>query len=396
MLKENNFSCLITPSPTLAMSERARILAKQGHEVINLSVGEPDTPVPTWVQQAACQAIQQGMHLYTPTAGADYLRQAVVDKLLRDNNLSGYSPSQVCVSTGAKQVLHNILMVTLEPGDGVIIPAPFWVSYPTMVTMAGGVPMVIPCGQTDGFKLSASALERAITPSTKWVILNSPSNPSGAVYTASELEQWAEVLRRNPHVGIISDDIYEHLVYAPHTFVSLAAIAPDLRDRLILVNGVSKSFCMTGWRVGYGIGPQPLIDAMIKFQSHTTSGTCCVAQWACAAALNHPEHATLFLQQQRDLFAKRRDLLVHGLRQAGMDLDMPQGAFYTYANVQNVMQRRGVVSDVMLAHRLLDEVFVSTVPGTEFGLPGYLRLSYALDDNSLRQAVQRLSEWANA
>ena len=381
----------IPQSATLAMSEKAALLKKQGKDVINLSVGEPDLFVPQWIREAAIKAIQEGSHLYTPISGLPELRQAVIQKLERENDLPGYALSNVIVSNGAKQVLHNALMVSVEHNQEVIIPAPYWVSYPTMVTMAGGKPVVLPCTEDTQFKLTAKSLRAAITPLTRWVILNSPSNPTGAVYSRTELREIADVLIEHPHVWILSDDIYEHLVYSPYEFASILNVEPALRDRTLLVNGLSKSFAMTGWRIGYGVGPVELIEAMIRFQSHSTSGGCCISQWAAVAALNDPQAAS-FLAEQTKIFQNRRDVLVSGLS-SFVHAESPQGAFYVYANVSELIKDKKMSCDSELAHSFLVHTLVSCVPGIEFGLTGYIRFSYAVEEKILEKAVDRLNAW---
>lgn len=388
----NDFAHQIPSSPTYAMAERAAALKKEGKDIINLSVGELDIPMPEWIQKAAIDAIQKGSHLYTPIAGLPELREAVVEKLRRENHLEGYTASQIIVGTGAKQVLYNALMVSLSPDDEVILPAPYWVSYPAMVSMSGGKVVPVVCPMEDDFKLSASALRQAITPRTRWLLLNSPSNPSGALYTEAELGALAEVLCEHPHVWVLSDDIYEHLTYDNSRFASILSVEPSLRGRTLLVNGLSKSFAMTGWRVGYGAGPIELIQAMSKLQSQSTSGACCIAQWAAVSALTNPEKSTEFFAQVRQIYAKRRDILRNGLP-SEMPVTNPPGAFYLYPNVREIMRKKGMNSDIDLATNLLEEGFVSSVPGSEFGAPGYLRLSYAVPEAMLQKAIEYLHRW---
>lgn len=390
----NHFAQCIPSSPTLAMSEQANQLAKQGIEVINLSVGEPDLPVPEWVRTAATDAIVRGEHVYTPIAGLPELRQAVVDKLARENHLSGYQPSQVIVGNGAKQVLFNACMVLFQKGDEVMVPAPYWVSYPTMVEMSGATPVIVACPENDGFKLSAERLRANIGPKTRGVFLNSPSNPTGAVYTPKEWRDLADVLLDHPEIFIICDDIYEHLVYAPHRFTTLLQTEPALKERTLMVNGLSKSFSMTGWRVGYGVGPAAIISGMTRLQSHSTSGASCIAQWAAIQALNDPQSKG-FLQQRIDIFEKRRDILVQGLQDI-MPVQSPAGAFYVYANVLDLMEQKGVQSDLDLGQAMLKQAHVSGVPGTEFGLAGYMRFSYATSEDRLYRATERLQNWVGS
>ena len=390
----NGFSKRIPASPTLALSEKVNQLAKQGVEVINLSVGEPDLPIPEWVKTAAIEAIGRGEHVYTPIAGLPVLRQAILDKLARENHLTGYDSSQVIVGNGAKQVLFNACMVLFDSGDEVIVPAPYWVSYPTMVDMANATPVLVPCPQEDGFKLSPERLRSYIRPHTKGIFLNSPSNPTGAVYSKEEWRALSQVLLEHPNIFIICDDIYEHLVYPPHGFVTLLEIEPKMKERTLIVNGLSKSFSMTGWRIGYGVGPKDLIAAMTRLQSHSTSGANCIAQWAALSALND-ERSQDFLEERKAIFQKRRDLLVQGLHNV-MPVEHPMGAFYVYANGLGVMQKKGLETDLILGQDMIEHARVSGVPGTEFGLPGYIRLSYAIGEDSLRRALDRIQDWAQS
>lgn len=383
----------IPSSPTLAMSEKAKLLEKQGVHVINLSVGEPDLPLPHWVRRAAMEAIERGEHLYTPIAGLPALQRAVVEKIARENHCKGYDTHNVIISNGAKQVLFNACMALINPGDEVIVPAPYWVSYPTMVEMAGGIPVILPCPERDGFKLTSHGLEASITTKTRCIFLNSPSNPTGAVYSAQEWRALADVLLKHPEIFILCDDIYEHLVYAPHTFTTLLEIEPRLQDRTLMVNGLSKSFSMTGWRVGYGVGPMKVIKAMTRLQSHSTSGASCIAQWAALAALEDPQSVE-FLEERRRIFQERRDILVQGLS-SFMPLSSPMGAFYVYGDVGALMDKKGFPSDLILGEKMLEQAGVSGVPGTEFGLPGYMRFSYAVAGDILLQAAERLQKWAN-
>jgi len=388
----NDFAANIPPSPTLAMSEKANQLAQKGIHVINLSVGEPDLPVPEWVRSAGVDAIIRGEHVYSAIAGLPELQQAIMDKMSRENNLVCTKDDRVIVGNGAKQVLFNACMVIIHEGDEVIIPAPYWVSYPTMVTMAKGVPVIVACPQSDGFKLTPKKLEQAIGRKTRCVILNSPSNPTGAVYRAHEWRGLADVLLQHPDIFIICDDIYEHLVYADEKFTTLLEIEPKLKDRTLIVNGLSKSFSMTGWRVGYGVGPKDVVAAMTRLQSHSTSGASCIAQWAAVSALNDPK-SRHFLTQRKDIFRERRDLLVQGLKDI-MTVTCPEGAFYVYADVTDLMAKKGYSTDLMLGEKMLEQAAVSGVPGTEFGLPGYMRFSYATSVDILTQAILRLQSWA--
>lgn len=388
----------VSDSPTLKIAEKASALKNQGHPVLNLSLGEPDTQVPEWVQQAAIDAIARGDHLYTATSGLKPLKQAIIQKMERENRLYGFSEANVVVSTGAKQVLFNALSVSLEPGDEVIIPAPYWVSYTAMTELADGVPVIVSCGADTGFKMTPEALQAALTPRSKWVILNSPNNPSGAVYTRKELEALAQVLEAYPHVWILSDEIYEHLVYGNAEAISILEVAPSLMSRTLLVNGVSKSFAMTGWRLGYGVGPTPLLEGMIRLQSQSTSGACCITQSAALAALSDGR-SSAFLNKQKQVFVARRDVLVEGLSTVeGLTLFSPDGAFYGFAQCAGLLAGRTpggrkVGSDAELAEAMLEEIFLSCVPGSEFGMPGYLRFSYAVEEAILREAIERLRIW---
>lgn len=383
----NAWSQAIPSSPTLAISERAQVLAQEGHKVLNLSLGEPDMPPPSWVKEAAIDAVITNKHRYTPVAGLAVLRQAIVKKFQRENDLSGYAVDQTIVSTGAKQVIHNALMVSLCPEQEVIIPIPYWVSYPPLVTMAGGKPIFAPCNAD--FKLTPETLSSLITAKTRWLIVNSPSNPTGAVYQPDELKALADVLEAHPHVWILSDDIYEHLVYDQKSFTSILNVAPSLASRTLIVNGLSKSFSLTGWRLGYGMGPKVLIDAMIRFQSHATSGTCCLTQWAALSALDDPR-SVCFLEDQKVLFQKRRDLLVKNLN---LPVVIPEGAFYVFVDVREAIKAHQLEDDMALAKLWLEKLYVSCVPGTEFGMPGFVRLSYALDETALSMAIARLNGW---
>ena len=318
----------IKPSATMAVTDKARALKAAGRDVIGLGAGEPDFDTPDNIKKAAIKAIESGRaSKYTAVEGLAELKQAVVDKFKRENNLD-YKPNQIIVSTGGKQVLYNALMVTLNPGDEVIIPAPYWVSYPDMVLLAGGEPVIVPTRMEDGFKMKPEALERAITPRTKWIIFNSPSNPTGAAYTKAELKVVTDVLVRHPHVWVMTDDMYEHLVYDDFQFATPAEIEPNLYERTLTVNGVSKAYCMTGWRIGYAGGRADLIKAMAMLQSQSTSNPVAVSQWASVEALNGPQD---FIAKHNAIFKERRDLCVSMLNQSnGLKCPKPEGAFYVY------------------------------------------------------------------
>ncbi|MGE3149296.1 MAG: pyridoxal phosphate-dependent aminotransferase, partial [Pseudorhodoplanes sp.] len=325
----------VKPSATIAVTDKARALKQAGRDVIGLGVGEPDFDTPDNIKQAAIKAIQDGRAAkYTAVDGIPELKAAIIRKFKRENGLD-YKPNQIIVSTGGKQVLYNALMATLNPGDEVLIPAPYWVSYPDMVLLAGGEPVAIDARAEDGYKISAMALEKAITPKTKWLIFNSPSNPSGAAYTRSELKALTDVLVRHPHVWVMSDDMYEHLVYDDFEFTTPAQIEPRLYDRTLTVNGVSKAFCMTGWRIGYAGGPDHLIKAMAMIQSQSTSNPSAVAQWASVEALDGPKD---FIPKHNKIFKERRDLVVSMLNQAkGIQCPKPEGAFYVYASCKDTI-----------------------------------------------------------
>lgn len=384
----------IKPSPTLAMTAKAATMKAQGRNVISLSAGEPDFDTPDFIKEAANRAMSQGLTKYTAVDGLPALKKAIQGKFLRDSQLS-YEASQIMVSTGGKQVLFNALMATINPGDQVIIPAPYWVSYPDMVALFGGNPCFVSCGFDQNFKISGKQLEEAITTHTKWVILNSPSNPTGEVYTRQEMTELADVLRRHPHVYILSDDIYEYLVYGNATFTSILDVAPDLKDRTLIVNGVSKSYSMTGWRIGYGAGPESLIKAMTMLQSQSTSNACSIAQ---AAAISAIEGDQSFLDEWRSSFERRRDLVFNGFSKIpGLTCLSPGGAFYLFINCEGILGKKTpggtiLMSDDDVSHYFLEEAEVAVVSGAAFGLSPYFRISYATSDAILEEAIQRIHQ----
>ncbi|MGI4947017.1 MAG: pyridoxal phosphate-dependent aminotransferase [Janthinobacterium lividum] len=386
------------PSATKEVTCLARVLADQGRDIIALSQGEPDFDTPLHIRDAAKRALDEGQTRYTDVAGTLALREAICRKLLRDHGMT-VSPDCVQVGTGAKQVLYNALQATLDAGDEVVVPAPCWVSYPEMVTLAGGTPVVVPCGPDVGFKLSPGTLEEALTTRTRWVMLNSPSNPTGAVCSAAELDALVAVLERHPHAMLMADDVYEKLRYAPGAFATPAAVAPAFADRVLTVNGVSKAFAMTGWRIGWGSGPAPLIKAMNSIQSQSTSHACSIAQAASVAALDGPMD---FLPGFLDAYRRRRDLLVSGLNSVpGVSCDMPEGAFYAFPSVAGLLGRRtpggaALADDLSVAAWLLEEAGLAVVPGTAFLLPGHLRFSYAASDTVIAEAIQRFATAANS
>lgn len=384
----------IKPSPTLVISARAAEMKALGNDVIGLAAGEPDFDTPQHIKDAAIAALSQGKTKYTAVEGTLALRNAIAKKFKRENSLD-YQLDQIIVGAGAKHVIFNGLLATLNPGDEVIIPAPFWVSYPDMVELAEGVPVIVHCTAEDHLKLTPVSLAENITPRTKWLILNSPNNPSGMVYSKAELEALATVLRKFPHVHILSDDIYEHLVYDDVEFNTLASVAPDLKDRVLTVNGVSKTYSMTGWRIGYGAGPRPLIEAMVILQSQSTSNANSIAQAAALAALEGPQE---FLVEWRRLYAERRDKAIEILNAIpGLTCIRPHGAFYIYPSCAALMGKQTpsgdiITSDTDLAAYLLEAVGVAVVPGAAFGLSPYFRISYALDTELLLEACRRISQ----
>jgi aspartate aminotransferase len=384
----------IRPSETKAMTARAAALRQQGRTVITLSQGEPDFDTPQNVCEAGIDAIRKGRTRYTAVAGIEPLRAAIVRKLERDNGLR-FSTEQITVGCGAKQVVFNALFASLNPGDEVVIPAPCWVSYPDMVRLAGGVPVMVDCAPTDGFKLTPQRLEAAITPRTRWLMLNSPSNPTGAVYSAGELQALALVLRRHPRIWVLSDDIYEKLVYAPASFATMGSAAPELVERTLTINGVSKASCMTGWRVGYGAGPVELIKAMNVIQSQTSSHTSSISQYAAIEAIDGPQD---YIEEFASEFLQRRNLVVQKLNAiAGLDCALPDGAFYVFPNCCGLLGKRTpegrtIDNDTDLAMYLLEAAGVAVVPGSGFMASPYLRLSYASSRAELEKACDLIAE----
>ncbi len=375
----------IGTSATMAITQTAREMRAAGRDVISLSAGEPDFETPEPIRLAATEAMNSGETRYTAVDGIPALKDAIIQKFRRDNDLT-YTAAQVNVSPGGKAVIFNALAVTVGPGDDVIIPAPCWVSYPDMVKLCGGTPIIVPCGAATGFKITPEALSAAMTPRTKWVMLNSPSNPTGAAYSADELRALADVLRAHPQVLILCDDIYEHLVYGEFTFATMAQVAPDLFDRTLTMNGVSKAYAMTGWRIGYGGGPDWLIAAMRKYMGQTTSNPASVSQWAAVAALNGDQS---FLNGWRETYAARRDRVVDRLNaMPGVSCLLPPGAFYAFADISDVSD-----DDAGFALKLLEETGVATVPGSAFYASGHIRLSYAAAMPDLEAAMDRLDNF---
>lgn len=384
----------IKPSATIAISAKAAALKAAGKNIIALSFGEPDFDTPQNIKDAAIKAIQAGDTKYTAVDGTPKLKEAIVNKFKRENSLT-YTPKQISVGTGGKQVLYNAFMATLNPGDEVIIPAPYWVSYPDMVLLAEGTPVIVPCTQATGFKLKAADLEAAITPKTKWVLLNSPSNPSGAAYTYAELKAITEMLVRHPHVWILTDDMYEHLVYDDFKFCTPAQIEPSLYDRTLTMNGVSKAYCMTGWRIGYAGGPEALIKAMGELQGQSTSNPSSISQAAAVEALNGPQD---FIAINNAEFKKRRNLVVSMLNQAqGLNCHTPEGAFYVYPSCAALIGATTpsgsiIASDADVATYLLESQGVAIVHGSAFGLAPHFRISYAASTTLLNEACARIQK----
>lgn len=381
-------------SEILKITERANALRRQGADLLVLGAGEPDFDTPEHIKEAAIQAIRAGQTKYTVLDGSPALKEAIRRKFARENDLV-FAQDEVTASAGAKQVIFNAMMATLDPGDEVIIPAPFWVTYADIVAILGGTPVVLPCREEDGFRLTAEALEAAITPRTRWVMLNSPSNPSGAAYGEEHYRPLLEVLLRHPQVWLMVDDMYEHILYDGFRFVTPAALEPRLRERTLTINGVSKAYAMTGWRLGYAGGPRALIQAMASVQSQVTSCPCSVSQAAAIAALDGPQD---IVHERCELFRERRDLVVDALNAVpGLSARRPEGAFYVYASCAGVLGRRTpngevIDSDTAFTRYLMDEGGVAVVPGSAFGLAPYFRVSYATSREVLEEACRRIAE----
>lgn len=387
----------VAPSATVAITQKAREMARAGQDVIALSAGEPDFDTPQHVKDAAIAAMAAGKTKYTNVEGIPELKAAVAEKFRRDNGLD-VTPDECFVASGGKQIIFNALMATLDPGDEVVVPVPYWVSYPEIVRLCGAEPVFAHADASTGFKLSPEALEQAISPRTKWLILNSPSNPSGAAYSADELRGLAAVLRRHGHVHVLSDDIYEPLVYDGLEFATIAQVAPDLRGRVLTMNGVSKSHAMTGWRIGYATGPKPLLAAMQKLQGQSTNNPSSISQWAAVTALNGPQD---FLKEWRAVFQARRDLVVKALNASkGIDCLVPQGAFYVFPSCKGLLGKtsaggRKLATDGDFVLGLLEETGVALVHGSAFGLAGHFRLSYAASERELTAAVERIAKFCD-
>ncbi len=386
----------VKPSATIAVTDKARALKAAGRNVIGLGAGEPDFDTPDNIKEAAIKAIREGKaSKYTNVDGIAELKEAVVKKFKRENGLD-YTAKQITVGTGGKQVLYNAFVATLNPGDEVIIPAPYWVSYPDMVLLAGGEPVEVVTSMAAGFKMTAAQLEAAITPKTKWVLLNSPSNPTGAGYTRADLKALTEVLKKHPHVHVMTDDMYEHLVYDDFKFATAAQVEPELYPRTLTINGVSKAYCMTGWRIGFAGGPEPLIKAMAMIQSQSTSNPAAVSQWAALEALTGPQD---FIAKHNKIFKERRDLVVSMLNQAsGIKCPTPDGAFYVYPSCAGTMGKtapsgKKLATDEDFVTELLEAEGVAVVQGTAFGLGPAFRISYATKTEDLEEACRRIQRF---
>jgi aspartate aminotransferase len=388
----------IKPSATIVITQKARDLKAQGRDVISLSVGEPDFDTPDHIKEAAIAAIHRGETKYTPVSGIVPLREAIARKFKRENGLD-YKPSQTIVSTGGKQVIYNALLATLNPGDEVIVPAPYWVSYPEMVGLCGGTPVFVECTMEHNFKLQPEPLERAITPKTKWIILNSPSNPTGAAYSRAEMKAITDVLMRHPHVWVLTDDMYEHLTYGDFEFVTPAQVEPGLYERTLTMNGVSKSYAMTGWRIGYAGGPEHLIKAMDFVQGQQTSGASSIAQWAAVEALDGPQD---HLPRFKKAFEERRDLVVSMLNQTKyLKCPTPEGAFYVYPSCAEAMGKTAPSGKVLetdedFVSELLESEGVAAVHGSAFGLGPNFRISYATSTTALEDACHRIQRFCGS
>jgi aspartate aminotransferase len=382
----------IKPSPTVAVSNKAAEMKAAGEDVIGLGAGEPDFDTPEHIKQAAIDAMAAGKTKYAPVAGIAELRRAICDKLKRDNGLT-YTPDQITVGCGGKQTIYNAMMATLNPGDQVIIPAPYWVSYPDITLLAEGEPVIVDCPESGNFKLTPAALEAAITPKTKWLMLNSPSNPTGAAYTRADLKALADVLLKHPQVWVMTDDMYEFIIYDDFEFTTIAQVEPKLYDRTLTLNGLSKAYCMTGWRVGYAAGAVNVIKAMNKVQSQSTTSTSTISQWASVAALDG-DHS--FIARNNKVFRERRDLVVSMLNQAaGLTCATPEGAFYVYPSCAGTIGRqtpdgKTIATDEDFVTYLLEVEGVAAVHGEAFGLSPHFRISYATSTEALEDACQRI------
>jgi aspartate aminotransferase len=388
----------VQPSATIAATQKARQLKAEGRDVIGLGAGEPDFDTPDNIKQAAIEAIQRGETKYTDVGGIPELKAAIANKFKRENGLD-YEPAQCFVAPGGKPIIYNAMMATLNPGDEVIIPAPYWVSYPDIVNLAGGSPVIVATQAEHGFKLQPEDLEAAITPKTKWFIFNSPSNPTGAAYTAAELKKLTDVLLRYPDVWVLTDDMYEHLTYDNFVFATPVQVEPQLYDRTLTMNGVSKAYAMTGWRIGYAAGPDILIKAMNKIQSQSTSNPTSISQWASVEALNGPQD---YIAERNLVFKRRRDLVVELLNEAdGISCLTPEGAFYVYPSCEGCIGKTTpsgmkITSDEDFATALLEAEGVAVVHGAAFGLSPFFRISYATSDDNLTEACRRIKRFCES
>ncbi len=388
----------IQPSPTIAMTTKARELKAAGRDVIGLAAGEPDFDTPQNIKEAAIKAINDGQTKYTAVEGIPELRAAIAAKFKRENNLD-YKPSQTFVAPGGKTIIYNALLATLNAGDEVIVPAPYWVSYPDIALLGGGKPVIIECSLEDGFRLTPEALEKAITPKTKWLIFNQPSNPTGACYTREQLKALTDVLMKHPHVWVLTDDMYEHLVYGGFKYTTILEVEPGLYERTLTMNGVSKAYAMTGWRIGYCAGPEDLIKAMAKLQSQSATNATSISQWAAVEALNGPQD---FIPKFQKIFEERRDLVVSMLNQAtGIECPKPEGAFYVYPSIRKLIGKKTpggkvIATDGDFANELLESTGVAVVHGAAFGLSPFFRISYATSNTALEEACKRIQSFCNS
>ncbi len=383
----------IKPSPTLAVTAKANQLRLEGVDVINLAAGEPDFDTPDHIKQAAIAAMEAGQTKYTPVGGTNTLKSAIIDKFKRDNNLS-YTPKEILVSNGGKQSFYNLCQAVIDQDDEVVIPAPYWVSYPDMVLLAHGIPTFITADQDQGFKITAKQLTSKISNKTKLLVINSPSNPTGASYSTQELNELAEVLLKHPQILIATDDMYEHILFNNEKFSNILSVCPELKSRTLVLNGVSKAYSMTGWRIGYAAGPAEIIEAMKNIQSQSTSNPCSISQAAATAALSEDQNCVV---QMCAAFEDRHNFIVEGLNKIkGINCARSQGTFYCFANIGEALSRiDNVENDVEFATYLLDKCGIAVVPGTAFGLPGYMRLSFANSKEKLAEALERLSNLLN-
>ncbi|MDA1167028.1 MAG: pyridoxal phosphate-dependent aminotransferase [Proteobacteria bacterium] len=387
----------IKPSPTIAVTQKARELKAAGKDVIGLGAGEPDFDTPENIKEAAIKAIKDGDTKYTAVDGTPALKKAIVDKFKRENNLD-YDLDQITVGAGGKHVIYNAMMATLNEGDEVIVPAPYWVSYPDMVLLAGGTPIILECNEKQGFKVSPSELEKVITPKTKWIILNSPSNPTGACYSESDIRELSKVLTKHPHVYILSDDIYEHVIYEGFKFFTIAQIN-ELKDRVLTMNGVSKAYSMTGWRIGYAAGPKEIVKAIAKIQSQSTTNPSSISQAAAVEALNGKQD---FIKERAKSFQERRDFVVKALNEIdGIECLNPDGAFYVFPSCKGLIGKKDLNGNVLnndsdFVKSLLENSGVAVVQGSAFGLEGFFRISYATSMENLKKALEKISSFCKS